>query len=128
MKNKTLPTFWIFGVFLIMAYGFGYGLDASVEARKLLSFSGIILYFVFAILMMVRMWKLDICKTTVKIWLLGSASMGVSIRTSIGITIFGSEFYEVYNSYLFFFGQLTCLACLIRASYLLYKTPDIATP
>ena len=128
MKNKTLPTFWILGVLLCMAFGFGYSINTSVKVRVLLSFSGIILYFVFAILMMVRMWKLDICKTTVKIWLLGSASMGVSILTAIGITIFGSGFYEVYTSYLFSFGLLTCLACLIRASYLLYTTPDIATP
>ncbi|MFL2833280.1 MAG: hypothetical protein ACJ0BK_06680 [Coraliomargaritaceae bacterium] len=116
MKNKTLPTFWILGILLCMAYGFGYGLDASVEARKLLSFSGIILTLVFAILMMVRVWKLDICKTTVKIWLLGGASL------------FASGFFEAYSMLLTAGGQLTCLACLIRASYLLYTTPDIATP
>ena len=127
MKNDILPTFWILGFFLLMAYGFAWS-PASVEASKFLSLSGIILYAVFAILMMVRMWKLGICKTSVKIWLLGSVMISLSIGQSIGATIFGSGFYEAYNSFLFSFGQLTCLACLIRASYLLYTTPDITTP
>ena len=123
MKNKTLPTFWILGILLCMAYGFVSGFSEAAGngsapdvATALLSFSGIILSLVFAILMMVRMWKLDICKTTVKIWLLGGAS------------IFASGFFEAYSMLLTAGGQLTCLACLIRASYLLYTTPDIATP
>ena len=128
MKNKRLPTFWILGLVMICCGFFIIGYDEATfgdstpsGASILLLISGFIISLVFAIYMMVRIWKLDICKTTVKFWILGA------VLAAVG------GFIEGYNgssdglsSVLNFGGNITCLVCLIRASYLLYKTPDIA--
>jgi hypothetical protein len=128
MKNKRLPTFWILGLVMTFCGFFIIGYDEAAfgdstpsGASMLLIIWGFIITAVFAIYMLLRIWKLDICKTTVKIWLLGI------------VLSFMGGFIEGYNEsrdglsiVLIFGGNLTCLVCLIRASYLLYKTPDIA--
>ena len=109
------------GCFIIGYDAASFGDSTPSGASILLVISGFIISAVFAIYMMVRIWKLDICKTTVKIWILGFllAAMGGFIEGYNGSS-------DGLSSVLTFGGNITCLVCLIRASYLLYKTPDIA--
>ena len=109
------------GFFIIGYDEAAFGESTPSGASILFLILGCIINAVFAIYMMVRIWKLDICKTTVKTWLLGI------------VLAFMGGFIEEYNEsrdglsiVLIFGGNLTSLVCLIRASYLLYKTPDIA--
>ena len=128
MKNKTLPTFWILGVVLVFCGYFIIGYNEAAfgdsepsGASMLFLIWGYIFTAIFSIRMMVRIWKLDQCKTTVKIWLLGI------VLVAMGGFIEGyNESRDGLSIVLIFGGNLTCLVCLIRASYLLYKTPDIA--
>ncbi len=109
------------GFFIIGYDEAAFGDSTPSGASMLLIIWGFIITAVFAIYMMVRIWNLDICKTTVKIWLLGFvlAAMGGFIEGY-------NESRDGLSIVLIFGGNLTCLVCLIRASYLLYKTPDIA--
>lgn len=128
MKNKTLPTLWIIGLYLAVLFwliimsseisGEYETFFFAAGSLELLFLFGAILNIVFAILMMLRIWKLDACKTSVKIWLLGVAS----ILTGFLVSIYNGE-GDGLSGLLIFGGMLACFVCLVRASYLLYKNP-----
>ena len=120
MKNRTLAIILIVGFLLIFAGGFIQGFNQQTNGTSVFLMGiGFLVALVFAVWMMVRLWKLDISKTTVKMWLCCfiASFAGTFIQTYDG-TNNGLTILLITGS------NITALICLLRACYLLIKTPD----